>query len=286
MKRIVLTIGIILSSVLLNAQEARDTVIVGDNWRYGGQWPEGEGVLYHEKSGLHIGSFKEAKQDGVCLSISSGGSQIYYGNFKEGKRSGYGILSRPGDFYYSGNFENGYPEGVGKLYYPDMSVYSGMFHLGKPSFETGNVFMFSDKDKFGSQLPEFPEMQLTKEQKKFLKKMGGKKGKADKGTEVVDAVFMGGDTKAFSMWVNSGLVYPSDAFDQNREGMVNVRFVITPEGELADPFVSGSSGIPSLDKEALRVVSLSPDWTPGTKEGEPVSVTYTLPVYFKIVDKK
>ena len=284
MKRIVLAIGIVLSSVLMTAQEVRDTVIVDDSWRYEGQWPEGEGVLYHQKSGLYIGSFKEAKPDGVCLFISSGGSQVYYGNFNEGKRSGYGILSRPGDFYYSGNFENGYPEGVGKLYYPDMSVYSGMFHLGKPSVETGNVFLFSDKEKFSSELPEFPEMQLTKVQKKFLKKPG-RKGKSGKEPEV-EAVFMGGEPDAFSMWVNSRLVYPSDAFDRDREGLVKVRFVITPEGELADPFVSGSSGIPSLDKEALRVVSLSPEWTPGTREGEPVSVTYTLPVYFKIMTKK
>ena len=285
MKRVVLTIGIVLSSVLMNAQEVRDTVVVDDCWRYEGQWPEGEGVLYHEKSGLYIGSFKEAKPDGVCLSISSGCSQIYYGNFKDGKRSGHGILSRPGDFYYSGNFENGYPEGVGKLYYPDMSVYSGIFHLGKPSFDTGNVFMFSEKKKFSSQLPEFPQVQLTMEQKKFLKKLG-KKGRTVKEANVVDPVFVEGEPNAFSMWVNSRLVYPSDAFDQNRQGVARVSFVITSEGELADPFVSRSSGIPSLDKEALRVVCLSPDWTPGTKEGELVSVKYTLPVHFKIMKKK
>ena len=37
-----------------------------------------------------------------------------------------------------------------------------------------------------------------------------------------------------------------------------------------------------LDKEAVRVVSTSPKWTPGKQRGKAVNVTYTFPVIFKL----
>ena len=39
---------------------------------------------------------------------------------------------------------------------------------------------------------------------------------------------------------------------------------------------------PALDKEALRVVKSMPKWQPGRNNGQPVKVTYTLPVTFRL----
>ena len=39
---------------------------------------------------------------------------------------------------------------------------------------------------------------------------------------------------------------------------------------------------PSLDKEAVRVVSMSPKWKPGKQRDRAVPVTYTFPVYFQL----
>lgn len=39
---------------------------------------------------------------------------------------------------------------------------------------------------------------------------------------------------------------------------------------------------PILDNEAVRVVEMSPEWTPGKSDGKPVSVSYTFPVIFKL----
>ncbi len=39
---------------------------------------------------------------------------------------------------------------------------------------------------------------------------------------------------------------------------------------------------PALDKEALRVVKAMPKWNPGRNNGQPVKVTYILPVQFKL----
>jgi len=38
----------------------------------------------------------------------------------------------------------------------------------------------------------------------------------------------------------------------------------------------------SLDKEAVRVVSMSPKWTPGKQRDRAVKVTYTFPVIFQL----
>ena len=43
-----------------------------------------------------------------------------------------------------------------------------------------------------------------------------------------------------------------------------------------------SSGTQSLDDEAVRLVSLMPDWKPGKDNGELVNVLYTIPVLFKL----
>ena len=39
---------------------------------------------------------------------------------------------------------------------------------------------------------------------------------------------------------------------------------------------------PSLDKEAVRVVSAMPRWIPGKQNGQSVRVKYTLPVTFRL----
>ena len=39
---------------------------------------------------------------------------------------------------------------------------------------------------------------------------------------------------------------------------------------------------PSLDKEAVRVVSMSPKWKPGKQRDRAVPVTYTFPVIFQL----
>ena len=70
MKKLMYLFFIFVFSFAMNAQEIRDTVIITEEWRYEGQWPEGEGVRYSEKYGLYIGTFKDAEPEGMCLNIS------------------------------------------------------------------------------------------------------------------------------------------------------------------------------------------------------------------------
>ena len=94
--------------------------------------------------------------------------------------------------------------------------------------------------------------------------------------------FNGGDANEFSKWVNQNLRYPEKCRQSKVQGRVTLQFTVTETGKVAD--VKVLRGVnPEIDKEATRVVSESPDWTPGRNEnGEIVPVTYTFPVIFKL----
>ena len=94
--------------------------------------------------------------------------------------------------------------------------------------------------------------------------------------------FNGGDANEFSKWVNQNLRYPEKCRQSKVQGRVTLQFTVTETGKVAD--VKVLRGVnPEIDKEAARVVSESPDWTPGRNEnGETVPVTYTFPVIFKL----
>ncbi|MBQ8838085.1 MAG: M56 family metallopeptidase [Bacteroidales bacterium] len=94
--------------------------------------------------------------------------------------------------------------------------------------------------------------------------------------------FNGGDANEFSKWVGENVVYPESCRQSKVQGRVTVQFTVTEEGKVTD--VKVLRGVNAeLDKEAVRVISGSPLWTPGRDEnGEAVSVTYVFPVIFKI----
>ena len=91
--------------------------------------------------------------------------------------------------------------------------------------------------------------------------------------------FNGGDANEFSRWVNNHLIYPEEAKEKKIQGRVTLQFTVETDGSVTDVTVLKSAH-PSLDKEAVRVVSSSPKWKPGTQKGNPVRVTYTFPVIF------
>ena len=93
--------------------------------------------------------------------------------------------------------------------------------------------------------------------------------------------FQGGDANAFSKWVNQRLVYPEIAKENGVQGRVTLKFTVEKDGRVTN--VRVLRGVdPSLDKEAVRVVSSSPKWTPGKQRGRAVPVTYTVPVIFQL----
>ncbi|MBP5333680.1 MAG: energy transducer TonB [Bacteroidales bacterium] len=93
--------------------------------------------------------------------------------------------------------------------------------------------------------------------------------------------FNGGDANEFSKWVNSRLVYPEIAKENGVQGRVTLQFTVESDGRVTN--VKVLRGVdPSLDKEAVRVVSSSPKWKPGRQRDRAVKVTYTFPVIFQL----
>ncbi|MDD6052455.1 MAG: energy transducer TonB [Candidatus Cryptobacteroides sp.] len=93
--------------------------------------------------------------------------------------------------------------------------------------------------------------------------------------------FQGGDANQFSKWVNSKLVYPEIAKENGVQGRVTLQFTVNADGTVSN--VKVLRGVdPALDKEAVRVVSMSPKWKPGKQRDRAVKVTYTFPVIFQL----
>ncbi|MFA5712600.1 MAG: energy transducer TonB [Bacteroidales bacterium] len=93
--------------------------------------------------------------------------------------------------------------------------------------------------------------------------------------------FMGGDDSNFTNWVRSKIVYPEIAKENGVQGRVTLEFRVNTDGSVSN--VRVLRGVdPSLDKEAVRVVSSSPKWEPGRQRNKPVRVVYTFPVIFQL----
>ena len=98
--------------------------------------------------------------------------------------------------------------------------------------------------------------------------------------------FQDGDAgQSFPRWVNENLKYPQEAVKDSLQGRVTLQFTIEKDGSVTDVHVLRGCA-PILDEEAVRVVSQSPKWTPGSINGEPVRVVFNFPVLFQLTKKK
>jgi protein TonB len=79
--------------------------------------------------------------------------------------------------------------------------------------------------------------------------------------------------------------YPEEAQKGGIQGKVYVTFVVDEHGKVADAKIARGVA-PMLDKEALRVVGELKTWKPGKLKGEPVKVSYTIPINFALTDQK
>lgn len=92
--------------------------------------------------------------------------------------------------------------------------------------------------------------------------------------------YKGGD-KALIKYIQDNLKYPEAAARNKIEGLVVLRFVVSPEGKVTELKIVKNAHY-EMDKEALRVVSSMEDWIPAISGGRRISVFYTLPVNFKL----
>ncbi len=97
-------------------------------------------------------------------------------------------------------------------------------------------------------------------------------------------LFPGGE-EAKNRYLRENLRYPDSAVNEGIQGNVFVHFIVEKDGRLSD--VSVLRGVaPMCNREAVRVVSAMPAWSPGRQRGKPVRVQVILPVRFSLEKRK
>ena len=105
-------------------------------------------------------------------------------------------------------------------------------------------------------------------------------------TEVYDIVevmpeFSGGNQKMYDFLLEN-IEYPQIMSESNFTGKVFYQFVVNENGSLSNFKLLRSCGITELDNEALRVLKIMPNWSPGKLQQKEVKVRYIIPIRFEI----
>ncbi|HVV02701.1 MAG TPA: TonB family protein [Puia sp.] len=83
-------------------------------------------------------------------------------------------------------------------------------------------------------------------------------------------------------YLNANFRYPDEALNKNQQGRVVISMIVDENGQVSDYAVS-TSVAPSLDSEALRVVSSHENlFAPAVKDGKKVRSVYFQPMVFRL----
>jgi len=102
----------------------------------------------------------------------------------------------------------------------------------------------------------------------------------------IEPEFPGGPVP-YQRFLSKNLRYPQiDSNDlQELQLSVKIKFIVDTDGQIKNPTVQGKAGtsnLTPLEKEALRVIKLMPNWTPGTCNGKVIPVEVILPLIVEI----
>ncbi len=96
----------------------------------------------------------------------------------------------------------------------------------------------------------------------------------------VQPQFPGGE-RGMINYINRTREYPYSAYVRKIEGRVLCSFIIDAEGNVTH--VRVIKGVEAtLNKEAVRIIKLMPQWKAGQMDGERVSVHCILPIAFRL----
>jgi TonB family protein len=90
-----------------------------------------------------------------------------------------------------------------------------------------------------------------------------------------------GGSDALIKYLKKNAKYPSKARKNNIQGTVIAKFVVNKDGSISD--IKIAEGIDKkIDAQVVRTIKKMPKWKPGTQNGKPVPVIYTMPVKFSL----
>ena len=94
--------------------------------------------------------------------------------------------------------------------------------------------------------------------------------------------FPGGEKDMFK-FIAANLKWPPEYAEVDIQGRVTIRFVVTKEGKIMKPEILRGIEPMYFDKEAIRIVSIMPDWIPAKYKGENVNAYFTIPIVFRLL---
>jgi len=89
-----------------------------------------------------------------------------------------------------------------------------------------------------------------------------------------------GGAEGYNIFLAKNIKYPQSAVDAGASGTVWISIVVDKDGTLTDIHVVKDGAGFGCAEEAVRVIKEMPPWKPGTMNGAPVKVQYTIPVKF------
>jgi TonB family protein len=231
-------------------------------------YPENKMITQLETSNNN--QFK--KLNGPYMEAYDDGTIVEKGLLVDNVKEGFWIE----DVSRSGYYKNGYKEGLWKEFSKDsILLCEWNYVLGQLD---GSAIRYDTTGKVSHQ-SEYKAGAListTKIVKQELPRISGcEDQRLDKEAykECTDKKLM----KA----VYSGLKYPYKAKVNGIQGQVKLQFVVTKTGDITD--VKVLNGVcQEIKYECLRVLTKMPKWMPGTEDGVPVDMVYTLPINFVI----
>lgn len=94
-------------------------------------------------------------------------------------------------------------------------------------------------------------------------------------------IFIGGRSR-YDRFINDNLIYPKESKSEGIEGRQFVIITLSENGHIIESKIYRSI-TPEIDNEALRLISELPEeWLPAVHNNRNISVTFALPVLFKL----
>lgn len=87
----------------------------------------------------------------------------------------------------------------------------------------------------------------------------------------------------FSKYVQQNLIYPPEVILKNLNSRVYTSFMIDQKGNVMNVMARGEH--PSLEEEAIRLITELPKLSPGLEHGEKVTTSVNIPIQFSLPPK-
>ncbi len=155
--------------------------------------------------------------------------------------------------------------------------------IAPPMVSVEEILLVDNAEDLGEIEPDIFDYEINEGEGVFVKNLVENRTKDPGEERVLDFVdqmpeFPGGEAALLS-FISKTVKYPVVAQENGIQGRVFVRFVVNIDGSISNAMIVRGAD-EALDREALRVVSKMPRWSPGMQNGHTVRVSYNIPINF------